>query len=68
MNYFVKLPLKDINPNACYKTRKNAERVAEKNTSLYSRTAVIEVPESALRIEPVEDMETQPEAPGMVLL
>ena len=68
MNYFVKLPLKDIKPELCYKSRKRAEREAEKLTSLYSRAAVIEVPESALRVEPVGEMEPESNTPELVLL
>lgn len=68
MSYFVKLPLKDINPNFCYTSRKNAERMAEKYTSLYSRAEVIEVPKTAMRLDQAENMESPPEKQGMILM
>ena len=48
-SYIAPIPLANVNPAFCYKSRKRAENVAMKNTSLYSRCEVIEVRESELR-------------------
>ena len=48
-NYFVTFPLQSIDPKRCYTNLKRAENYAIKNTTLYTKCKVIEVPESALR-------------------
>lgn len=47
-SYTERYPLRNVNREFCYKTRERAENYAARLYTRYSRTAVIEVPESAL--------------------
>lgn len=41
-------PLSEVKRNYCYKSRKRAQRVADKWVSLYSRAEVVEVSEDMI--------------------
>jgi hypothetical protein len=47
-SYTTHYPMQNINPECCYKSRTAAENYASRLYTRYSRTAVIEVPETAL--------------------